>query len=208
VVLWLRCRGKFIFLDNVFHDRAEIAEPWRNYKEQGNSLFLWMIGYGLVGLAVFAVVAVVAAFSLAVPFVQHRVFAGLGPTLAANVVVWVVVGGIFAYIGRFLEDFVIPLMYKDRLRATAAWARFFDLMGAQTLRFVGYGLFYLLLYFCAVALLLLFVVVTCCVAGCLMMLPYVGTVVILPMLVFFRCFSLEYLAQFDPGFRMKDIPLP
>jgi hypothetical protein len=28
VLLWLSSRGKFMFLDNVVHNRAEIAKPW------------------------------------------------------------------------------------------------------------------------------------------------------------------------------------
>ena len=44
------------------------------------------------------------------------------------------------------------------------------------------------------------VVVTCCCAGCLMMLPYIGTVVLLPVLVFERSYSLYYLGQFGPAY--------
>jgi len=31
-------------------------------------------------------------------------------------------------------------------------------------------------------------------------LPYVGTVILLPFYVTYRLFSVEFLAQFDPGF--------
>ena len=40
------------------------------------------------------------------------------------------------------------------------------------------------------------VIITCCLAGCLMLLPYLGTVVLLPVLMFKRCYSLYFLAQF------------
>jgi hypothetical protein len=39
-------------------------------------------------------------------------------------------------------------------------------------------------------------VLTCCIVG----LPYVGTVILLPLYVTYRIFSLEFLAQFDPEF--------
>jgi hypothetical protein len=40
------------------------------------------------------------------------------------------------------------------------------------------------------------VLVTCRIAGCLFALPYLGTVILLPILVFERAYSLHYLAQF------------
>jgi hypothetical protein len=48
---------------------------------------------------------------------------------------------------------------------------------------------------------LVFVVVlaTCCIAGCLLALPFLGTVFYLPVLVFQRSYSLFYLAQFGPS---------
>ena len=49
-------------------------------------------------------------------------------------------------------------------------------------------------------LVLVAIVVTCCIAGCLMALPYLGTVVLLPVLVFKRSYSLYYLAQFGPAY--------
>ena len=36
-----------------------------------------------------------------------------------------------------------------------------------------------------------------------MVIPYLGTVVLLPAAVFLRCFSLEYLAQFGPDWQMR-----
>ena len=37
---------------------------------------------------------------------------------------------------------------------------------------------------------------TCCCAACLFALPYVGTVILLPVHVFIRSYSLYYLAQY------------
>jgi hypothetical protein len=38
--------------------------------------------------------------------------------------------------------------------------------------------------------------VTCCCACCFMVIPYIGTVFLLPILVFGRSYSLYYLAQY------------
>jgi len=37
---WLRARGRFIFVDCIVKNRGAIVEPWREFREQGNSYFL------------------------------------------------------------------------------------------------------------------------------------------------------------------------
>lgn len=203
LVLWLRCRGRFIFLDNCVNDRADVASPWRVFKQHANSLFWWSLVYGLVCLAVTAILAVVGVFSIVRPMLAAQSPAALWPAIGGNLTLWVLFGVLAAYIARFLEDFVVPIMYNDDLTATEAWSRFLPLFMDHTAAFVLYGLFYFVLNvvfgFAVVALIL----VTCCVAGCLMMIPYVGTVVLLPALVFFRLYSVGFLAQFGSRFRMR-----
>jgi hypothetical protein len=43
-------------------------------------------------------------------------------------------------------------------------------------------------------------VVTCCIACCLVIIPYIGTVLLLPLLAFTRSYSLYYLAQYGPHY--------
>ena len=65
LVLWVSSRGKFVFLDDVLYDRAEIAEPWRRYRKAGNSLFAFRLVAALIGI-VAAIVVVGAGVWLAV----------------------------------------------------------------------------------------------------------------------------------------------
>jgi hypothetical protein len=39
VFSWLRARGNFIFTDCIVRNRAAIAEPWREFRKEGNSYF-------------------------------------------------------------------------------------------------------------------------------------------------------------------------
>ena len=48
--------------------------------------------------------------------------------------------------------------------------------------------------------------VTCCIFGCLALIPFLGTVLLLPIFVFQRAYSVCYLAQVRPGIRR--IPAP
>jgi hypothetical protein len=50
--------------------------------------------------------------------------------------------------------------------------------------------------------------VTCCIAGCLIVLPYLGAVILLPVTVFKRSYSLYYLAQFGPAYNVFPPPPP
>jgi hypothetical protein len=49
-------------------------------------------------------------------------------------------------------------------------------------------------------LVMLAILVTCCCACCLMALPFLGTVLLLPVLVFKQAYSLYFLAQFGPEY--------
>ncbi|MEM6823426.1 MAG: hypothetical protein AAF558_15975, partial [Verrucomicrobiota bacterium] len=53
VLLWVSCRGHFVFVDNVVHNRAQIVAPWQKFKEQGWTLFyIYLIAGGLFFLSI------------------------------------------------------------------------------------------------------------------------------------------------------------
>jgi hypothetical protein len=47
---WLRARGAFMFVDCVVKNRGAVAEPWREFRTEGNSYFLFslLVGFGLL----------------------------------------------------------------------------------------------------------------------------------------------------------------
>ena len=75
-----------------------------------------------------------------------------------------------------------------------------DRLTANAGDFALYVLFQIVLGMAIGSLVLVAIIVTCCIAGCLMLLPYVGTVLLLPVLVFKRSYSTYYLAQFGPAY--------
>ena len=204
LVLWVKSRGRFMFLDNVVHDRAEIHHPWRVFAQHGNSLFWWTFGYGIVCFLVSAALLVVTFFSVAAPWLRVGHFSGaVIPGIVVSGLLWLVFGVVAGYIGRFLEDFIVPIMCRHDLTAREAWGRFLPLFKAHTGAFIVYGLMVLALSALATLCMLALMLITCCIAGCIMAIPYVGTVFLLPIPVFFRLYSLEYLAQFGPDFTLE-----
>lgn len=206
-LLWVRSRGRFMFLDNLLHDRTDVKAPWKAFRKPGNSLFAWSVCYSLItmviGLGLLAAILVSA----------------LGPSWAAGDLVMPPVGGLIfggaallffalatSLIGLYLESFVVPIMYQFNLSATAAWGLFLQMFGRHSGKFIVYALFYLVLSLAAGVIVMLAVLVTCCIAGCLMGIPYIGAVVLLPVTVFFRAYSLGYLAQFGSEYNLWETP--
>ena len=196
VILWLSSRAKFIFLDNVVHSRAQIVEPWHRLRDLGNSLFLWRLGF-LVACGLVVLVLLVLFVGPAVTLSLPDVLAGLSyAAMGFGVLLMVVFGVIGAYVGLFLEAFVIPIMYKFDLKATEAWRYFIPWFRTRPLPFLLYGLFVLLVLVGFGLVLGAMCLMTCCIV----LIPYVGTVLTLWFWVTYRLFSVEFLAQFDPGF--------
>jgi len=200
VILWLSSRGKFMFLANVVHNRAEVAGPWREYRREGDSLFLWRLVFSLIVVALFVAFAVFF-FATARELYDERpdhlipvsYFVGLGLIFLVLVIVT-------GFVSLFLDSFVVPLMYKDRVTAVPGWRRFLALLGQHPFAFILYGLLMLGLMMLFVAAVVVAGVITCCIGWVLLVIPYIGTVVTLPVWYTFRAFSLEFLAQFGPEY--------
>lgn len=196
VMTWLSSRGAFMFLDNVVHNSSDIGKPWKEFRSDGFSLFLWRLGFGI------------ACFGFFILFLIFFFSTGAAFYTAGNVnripVLFIICSGLIfllgmtliGFIAMYLKNFVIPIMYKHRLPATRAWGRFLSLFKRQPIHFILYGLFIFVLSIAVFIAILSAGLLTCCVGFILLVIPYVGTVVTLPVLYTFRAFSLEYLAQF------------
>ncbi len=200
VLVWISSRGKFVFLDNVAHDRARIADPWRRYARVADSLFAWRLCFLLACLAAIAALAATAWAAAGGP-------SGFGFGSARAIAITVVAGfalvmvGIAcAYVSLFLDGFIVPIMYKNEIGAVEAWRRFAPWLERHLGAFLLYGLFVLGLFVVVGAGVVAVGLMTCCVGLLLVILPYVGTVVLLPFIVTYRALSVEFLGQFDAAF--------
>jgi len=210
VLAWVQARGHFMFLDNVIRNRALVKRPWKKFRRQGNTLFLWNIAVGLIFLLALGFVAAIGVLSV-YPYIKYgsKVFLAVsGVSLAGFLGLALIILG--AYIGCFLKDFVTPLMRARDLTVLPAWKCFLELFKKMPGTFLLYGLFktgLLILVNIAVAGV---VIATCCMAGCLLAIPYIGTVIYLPVLVFHRSLGPEFLAQFagQPDLPPADLSPP
>ncbi len=198
VLIWLSSKGTFMFLDSVVHDRAEIAKPWREFTKEANSFFIWRLAFIFISIIVFAGFAVF--FFISAASLYDRGFGRVVPigfALGMGLVAFLLIL-VISYISLFLRDFVAPLMYKHRISTAQAWSRFLELFGRYPFHFLGYGIIIFLLILLFIAAVVVAVLATCCIGGLLLVIPYIGTVVTLPVWYTFRAYSLEFLAQFGP----------
>ncbi len=214
VLAWLSARGKFMFLDNLVYRRSLVSEPWRDFQAEGDSFFIWSFVFGLVSLTItFALIGggFIAGWSLfrgyapgdflflddLLPLLPIDVAQAVFAATILLFVIWLAVAG---FVNMSLDDFIVPIMYKRRIRAGEAWRVYLPLVqthsGALLLYWFGKGL----LGIAASFVILLAVVGTCCIYGCLLAFPYLNGVAMLPILVAFRWFSLLYLRQFGAEF--------
>lgn len=195
VLLWVGCRAQFMFADQVARRHLLVKEPWCEFKAQGNSYLAWSVGIGVAALGALAVWGGgVAAWILTRP---HGAVAHLAFAVGAGLVLCLLLLALVLAV-EAMDNFILPLMYRDRLGAGAAWSRFGGLVAARPWDYLAFVLLYLLLALAAGAGVCALILCTCCLAGCLMMIPYLGAVLLLPVTYFFRAFNLAFLEQVDP----------
>ena len=193
LVSWLSSRGKFMLLDGIVKNRGAIKEPWSEYKTEGNSLFLFSIVIGLLFLLTFSLIAGISVL-IAMPDIQSETFGGAGITA-------IVVGGslmlLFGLTGIALSAFVkilmVPTMYLKRVRAIEGWKIAWNqLLKGHLGSFILLILMMFLLGLGAGVVAMFALCATCCIGA----LPYISSVLLLPITVFFVCYALCYIQQF------------
>src|SRR4051812_1065704 len=189
--MWVSSRGRFIFTDCVVKNRAAIAEPWREFRREGNSFFLFMFVVGMAAL----VLVVIAGFFL------WGLFGGSnndGPNVGFVIgliivgVIWLV----FAVLVAIVTQFMVPVMYRRRCLAREALADVARLIAAHPGPFVLFFLFGLVLAVAVAVAGTLVACLTCCIGG----LPYVSTVLLLPAIVWLAAFKFLFLRQFGDAY--------
>ncbi|MHC4334594.1 MAG: DUF7544 domain-containing protein [Planctomycetota bacterium] len=209
VVLWLSSRGRFMFLHCVAQNKAEVKIPWNKCREQANSLFFFRLAAGIIFFVSMALIVLpVLLLAGVIGRGGDRVGFGIIGVVVILVLVLIPVGIIFTLILKFTRDFVVPTMYLHGCTCVEGWGEFRGLLSANAGRFTLYILFQILLSMAIGAITTAAVIFTCCCAGVVLAIPYLGTVLMLPLLAFMRAYSLYYLAQFGPAFDVFAQPEP
>ena len=202
VFCWLRSRGQFMFVHCVAGNKAEVVVPWNKFARHGNSLFLFRIVLGFIGFLVLVIPAAASIFAgLVMCATGFNPAAIIGLTGAIFVVA--VVAVLFVLIAKFTTDFVVPIMFLHTASSVAGWKQCLELISGNKAQMLLYILFQIVIFLVIAFIALTICLVTCCCCCCLLVLfvlPYVGTVILLPLIAFKRAYSLFYLRQFGTQF--------
>jgi hypothetical protein len=193
VFIWLRARGTFIFTDSVVRNRAAIAEPWREYRKEGNSLFFFslLLGFGVM-------ILFMLSGAIAVPFLMigQRQGGAISVLAIAILVLFLLCWIVFVIFLNVVGYFMAPVMYIRRCRAVDAFRDVLKLVLSNVGPFVLFCLFGI----CLVLGMMMIGGIATCLTCCLAALPYVGTVILLPVFVCLRAFGLRFIRQFGPDY--------
>jgi hypothetical protein len=121
----------------------------------------------------------------------------------AAIIAFVILGAVLALVWLFFWIFVsvasyfmVPVMYIRRCKAMEAFREVSRLMMQNVGPFVLFCLFGIVLVLAMVIVSGIVACLTCCIAA----LPYVGTVILLPMFVWLYAFGFCFLRQFGPEY--------
>jgi len=187
LLIWLSARGKFVFTDCIVRNRGAIVEPWNEFKKEGNSYLL----FSLLLLLCVLVILGLAALPLGIPFVfggekPGGVFLILGLTFFGLIALFTLV------VFNLISSFMIPVMYRRRCGAREAFHAVLAAISAHPGPVILYLLFSIVLWL-AVAMA---ACVTTCLTCCITAIPYLGTVILLPLYVFLMSYLLLFVRQF------------
>ena len=190
---WLRARGGFMFVDCIVKNRGAVAEPWREFRREGNSYFLFslLVGFGLL------LFAGLLSLPLVLPAIKDDNFLRTHSVyLISAIAGWILVTILLILAWALVTSFMVPIMYRQRCRAPKAFGIVFRLIAAYPGEILLYCLFLIVLALATAIVACVATCATCCVAA----IPYIGTVILLPVFVLLRSFSLLFLRQFGPDY--------
>jgi hypothetical protein len=190
---WLRARGRFMFIDCIVKNRGAIAEPWREFRQQGNSYFLFSL---LLGCA-FCILVVLLSLPFTLPIVRGVTFLHLHDTyLISMIILWAIVLFLLVLAWVLIAHFIVAVMYRRRCRALEAFRIALSLIATYPGEITLYCLFWIALGLGTALAACVSICATCCIAA----IPYVGTVILLPLYVCLCAFSLLFLRQFGSDY--------
>src|SRR2546423_1988169 len=198
---WLRARGGFMLIDCIVKNRSAIAEPWRYFRKEGNSYFFFSL-LVLFGLLPFGGL-------LSLPFVLPAIRNGdflrtHDVYLIFAIGAWILVMVLFVLAWALIASFMAPVMYRQRCRASKAFTIVTRLIAAHTGEILLYCLFWIVLALASAMVGCVAACATCCIVA----VPYIGTVILLPVFVLLRSFSLLFLRQCGPEYDVWTTSMP
>jgi hypothetical protein len=196
VMAWLNARGTFMFIDGIVHNRGDVKRPWAEYRAQGNSLFKVALVMAATAIGLVLAIGGCGAAVIVPSLNGDPNPATLIPTALGFLFLLFLCLIPLMIFGFVLDHFVAPIMYLRRVTFSEAWPMAkAEVISGHLGPILAYFGMQIVLGFGAAIIAVLLTCITCCVAA----LPFVGTVLMLPLFVFMKSYSLYFVQEFGPA---------
>jgi len=201
LLTWLSSRGQFMLVDGICYVRGKVKHPWKEYKREGNALFvyrtlLWILAMLLTSPAAIGVFYFFAEMNNS--WDGDPTPAGIiALSLAA---IWgLLIIGHTIVIDLITQDLVVPVQYVRRCGTWSGWGiAWREIIKGHIWPVTLYYLMRMLLGIGAGMVIMLVTCLLCCIPA----IPYVGAVILLPVPVFMRGYTICFIEQYGPQWQM------
>jgi hypothetical protein len=202
LLMWLSSRGQFMFLDCLAKNKAEVRNPWKTFKQRANSLLGFRLLMIAIGFAVMIAVGIPTGFIIIAAKSSAFSLAAAVVMIFFAILFFIIVVCFFGFVQASTLDFVVPIMYLHGINVFAAWGKFLPVLKSHFWKLILYFLFKILIVICTTAITIAIFFIGCCFCciSVILLIPYIGTVILLPFPSFVRYYSLCFLRQFGSEF--------
>ena len=147
VLMWLSSRFNFIFIQNITRNDASIRKPFRENKVIGNSYFKFSLIYSFLSVVILGGIILLTIF-----YAAGRDFFDQGTMegIKRIIITFFPIGAlfllllvIFVVVGFAVHQFVLILMYKQRIGIKAAWPKFLAIFLKNKGKFIKFFFIYI-----------------------------------------------------------------
>jgi hypothetical protein len=196
VCQWLWTRGEFILIDGVAQDRAAFVDQWREAAPQSNALMVFRVVMGLIQSGILAVALGVMSWHLVGVLLWS---VPINPLLIAGVCGgWMVLATAIGLPVGVVEVMLAKVMYARRCSVTEGLATTVSLIQRDLGSFVVFLIARIVLAIAVFVATMWIALLVCFLSW----IPYLSTLVILPLIVIRVAFDLHFIAGYGGEFAM------
>ena len=191
IVMWLRSRAIFVYIDDVASGRFDLIRPWGEHGAHADSFFL--VSLVVQGASFILMVLVLGLGGFFVLWAKANNWAGGAIALVVIPIAFLFALSVLvaAILSMVLRDFIAPLQITRNAGAKEAGSVFLSMFSANPGLLIGYAILKLVVSIAMGLVILIGGCMTCCLG----LLPLVNQTLFQPIYFAERAWSLKLLAQ-------------
>jgi len=205
-ILWscVQTRGVFMFIGGLAHPHERIHALWKKHRDNGKSMFCFLIQLCLILLVAAFIVCLLTSVILESTVGIDNFLAN---PLSSPALLPIVLEGILLFVLAMIlliliGDFVIPIVYCRGIGPSGVWGTWHDFVNSfwhqDKKSIVNYFLLRITMLIGIIAIAKLITIVT----FNLVSIPYLGSLLLLPLSVFQQVYPLRFIEQFGADWQI------